>query len=86
VVPKSGSNDVVYAAANYALPTGVDTLILEGFASQGTGNSAASGDALDAADDDAFGPRLCSKKQYLTRGTPGGTSQFNESGSTDPVQ
>jgi hypothetical protein len=49
VVPKVGSHDVVYAAASYTLPTGVDTLLLEGTAAQGTGNSDAAGDALYAA-------------------------------------
>jgi autotransporter passenger strand-loop-strand repeat protein/uncharacterized repeat protein (TIGR03803 family) len=49
VVPKAGSHDVVYSAVNYTLPTGVDVLILEGTASQGVGNSDASGDALYAA-------------------------------------
>jgi Ca2+-binding RTX toxin-like protein len=49
VVGAAGSRDVVYAAANYTLPTGVDTLILEGAATQGVGNSDASGDALYAA-------------------------------------
>ncbi len=45
VVPKAGSHDVVYAAASFTLPTGVDTLILEGTATQGVGNSDAGGDA-----------------------------------------
>ena len=49
VVPKAGSHDVVYAAASYALPTGVDVLILEASANQGVGNSDAAGDALYAA-------------------------------------
>ena len=49
VVPKAGSHDVVYAAASYTLPTGVDVLFLEGTAAQGTGNSDAAGDALYAA-------------------------------------
>ena len=49
VVPKAGSHDVVYAAASYTLPTGVDTLILEGTATQGVGNSDAAGDGLYAA-------------------------------------
>jgi autotransporter passenger strand-loop-strand repeat protein len=49
VVPKAGSHDVVYAGASYTLPTGVDTLILEGAATQGVGNSDAAGDALYAA-------------------------------------
>ena len=49
VVPKAGSHDVVYAAASYTLPTGVDTLILEGGATQGVGNSDAAGDGLYAA-------------------------------------
>jgi Ca2+-binding RTX toxin-like protein len=49
VVPKAASNDVVYSAVNYTLPTGVDILILEGTASQGIGNSDAAGDALYAA-------------------------------------
>ena len=49
VVPKAASNDVVYSAVNYTLPTGVDILILEGTASQGVGNSDAAGDALYAA-------------------------------------
>ena len=48
VVPKAGSHDVVYAAVSYTLPTGVDTLFLEGTAAQGTGNSDAAGDALYA--------------------------------------
>jgi Ca2+-binding RTX toxin-like protein len=38
VVGQSGSTDTIYAAANYTLPTNVDTLLLEGKASQGTGN------------------------------------------------
>jgi autotransporter passenger strand-loop-strand repeat protein len=49
VVPKAGSHDVVYAAASYTLPTGVDALILEGTAAQGVGNSDAAGDGLYAA-------------------------------------
>ncbi len=49
VVPKAGSHHVVYAAASYTLPAGVDTLFLEGAAAQGTGNSDAAGDALYAA-------------------------------------
>ncbi len=49
VMPKAGSHDVVYAAASYTLPTGVDVLFLEGTAVQGTGNSDAAGDALYAA-------------------------------------
>ena len=49
LVPKAGSHDVVYAAASYTLPTGVDILILEASASQGVGNSDAAGDALYAA-------------------------------------
>jgi VCBS repeat-containing protein len=49
VVPKAGSHDVVYAAASFTLPTGVDTLILEGGATQGVGNSDAAGDGLFAA-------------------------------------
>jgi hypothetical protein len=48
VVPKAGSHDVVYSAASYTLPTGVDILIMEA-GTQGTGNSDASGDALYAA-------------------------------------
>ncbi len=49
VAPKAGSHDTVYAAASYTLPTGVDTLFLEGTAAQGTGNSDAAGNALYAA-------------------------------------
>jgi hypothetical protein len=49
VMPKAGSHDVVYAAASYTLPTGVDVLFLEGTAVHGTGNSDAAGDALYAA-------------------------------------
>ncbi len=49
VVPRAGSHDVVYAAASYTLPTGIDVLFLEGTAAQGTGNSDAAGDALYAA-------------------------------------
>jgi hypothetical protein len=48
VTPKAGSHDVVYSAASYTLPTGVDTLIMEAGTS-GTGNSDASGDVLYAA-------------------------------------
>jgi autotransporter passenger strand-loop-strand repeat protein len=48
VVPKAGSHDLVYAAVNYTLPTGVDSLILE-IGTQATGNSDAAGDALYAA-------------------------------------
>jgi len=48
VVPKAGSNDVVYSAASYTLPTGVDVLILEA-GTQAVGNSDATGDALYAA-------------------------------------
>ncbi len=44
VVGQAGSTDKVYAAANFTLPTNVDTLFLEGNASRGTGNS----DAVDA--------------------------------------
>ncbi len=49
VVPKAGSHDVVYAAASYTVPTGVDVLLLEA-GTQGVGNSDAAGDALYAAD------------------------------------
>jgi serralysin len=49
VVPLAGSRDIVYTAASYTLPTGVDSLILEGTATQGVGNSDASGDTLYAA-------------------------------------
>jgi fibronectin-binding autotransporter adhesin len=38
VVGQAGSTDTVYAAANFTLPTNVDTLFLEGNASHGTGN------------------------------------------------
>jgi VCBS repeat-containing protein len=48
LVPKAGSHDVVYSAVNYALPAGVDVLILEA-GTQAVGNSDASGDALYAA-------------------------------------
>jgi len=48
VVPKAGSHDLVYSAASYALPTGVDTLILEGSATLGVGNNDPSGDMLYA--------------------------------------
>jgi hypothetical protein len=48
VVPKAGSLDVVYAASSFALPTGVDVLIMEA-GTTGTGNADASGDALYAA-------------------------------------
>ena len=49
VVPKAGSHDLVYSAVNYTLPTGIDSLILEGPATQGVGNSDAAGDTLYAA-------------------------------------
>jgi hypothetical protein len=49
VVGQPGSADIVYAAADFTLPTNVDTLFLEA-GTQGTGNSDASGDALYAAD------------------------------------
>src|SRR6202043_557096 len=48
VMPQAGSHDVVYAAASYTLPTGVDSLILEA-GTQGVGNSDAAGDTLYAA-------------------------------------
>jgi hypothetical protein len=48
VVPKVGSHDIVYSAVNYALPTGVDSLILEA-GTQAVGNSDAAGDTLYAA-------------------------------------
>jgi len=48
VVPKAGSHDVVYSAASYTLPTGVDVLILEA-GTQAVGNSDVAGDALYAA-------------------------------------
>ena len=38
VVGQASSTDTIYAAANFTLPTNVDTLLLEGNASQGTGN------------------------------------------------
>src|SRR5580700_4508742 len=38
VIGQAGSTDTVYAAADFVLPTNVDTLFLEGNASQGTGN------------------------------------------------
>jgi hypothetical protein len=47
-VPKTGSQDTVYSAVNYTLPTGVDALFLEA-GTQAAGNSDASGDALYAA-------------------------------------
>jgi hypothetical protein len=46
VVGQAGSNDTVHAAANFALPTNVDTLFLEGNASLGTANNDAHGDTL----------------------------------------
>ncbi len=49
VAPKAGSHDLVYSAVDYTLPTGVDSLILEGSATQAVGNSDASGDTLYAA-------------------------------------
>jgi Ca2+-binding RTX toxin-like protein len=48
VMPKAGSHDTVYAASSYALPTGVDVLIMEA-GTTGTGNADATGDALYAA-------------------------------------
>jgi hypothetical protein len=48
VVPKTGSQDTVYSAVNYTLPTGVDALFLEA-GTQAAGNSDAAGDALYAA-------------------------------------
>jgi hypothetical protein len=48
VVGQAGSTDAVYAAANYILPNNVDTLFLEGNASQGTANNDARGDTLYA--------------------------------------
>ena len=44
VIGQAGSTDTVYAAADFTLPTNVDTLFLEGNASHGTGN----GDAENA--------------------------------------
>jgi hypothetical protein len=44
VVGQASSTDTVYAAASFTLPTNVDTLLLEGSASQGAGN----GDSLNA--------------------------------------
>jgi len=44
VVGQAGSTDTIYAAANFTLPTNVDTLFLEGNAFHGTGNN----DAVDA--------------------------------------
>src|SRR6202008_2750956 len=49
VVAKAGSHGTVYAAVNYTLPAGIDTLLLEA-GTQGVGNSDAAGDALYAAD------------------------------------
>ena len=49
VVPTAGSHDVVYTAVNYTLPTGVNSLFLEGAATQAVGNSDAAGDTLYAA-------------------------------------
>jgi len=43
VIGQAASTDTVYAAANFTLPTNVDTLLLEGTASLGTGNN----DAVD---------------------------------------
>jgi len=48
VVPKADSHDVVYSAASYILPTGVDVLVMEA-GTQAIGNSDAAGDALYAA-------------------------------------
>src|SRR6202035_388757 len=48
VVPKAPSHDIVYAAVNYTLPTGVDTLFLEA-GTQAIGNSDVAGDKLYAA-------------------------------------
>jgi autotransporter passenger strand-loop-strand repeat protein len=42
MIGQSGSTDTVYVAANFTLPTNVDTLYLEDNASLGTGNSDAS--------------------------------------------
>src|SRR5580700_7842712 len=49
IVPKVGSHDIVYSAVNYTLPTGVDSMFLEGAATQAVGNSDAAGDTLYAA-------------------------------------
>lgn len=49
VEPRAGSDDVLYTAVSYMLPSGVDTLIMEAGTS-GTGNSDVSGNALYAAD------------------------------------
>jgi len=43
VIGQAGSTDTVYTAANFTLPTNVDTLFLEGNASHGAGNN----DAVD---------------------------------------
>ncbi len=48
-MPKVGSHDIVYTAANFTLPTGVDSMFLEGAATQAVGNSDAAGDTLYAA-------------------------------------
>jgi len=44
VIAQADSTDTVNTAANFTLPTNVDTLFLEGTATQGTGNN----DAVDA--------------------------------------
>ena len=61
VVGQAGSTDTVYVAANFTLPTNVDTLFLEGSASRGTGNS----DAVDAL----FGNRKRRRKHPFVAGS-----------------
>jgi Ca2+-binding RTX toxin-like protein len=46
VVGQAGSSDVVYAFADYTLPSNVDTLALQGSAAVGVGNSDAAGDTF----------------------------------------
>ena len=61
-VPKVGSHDIVYTAAKFTLPTGVNSMFLEGAATQAVGNSNVAGDTLYAANAPPLrsGPIRCS--------------------------
>jgi hypothetical protein len=50
VIGQAGSTDTVFAAANFTLPTNVDTLFLEGGATEGTGNNDAADTLFGNAD------------------------------------
>jgi autotransporter passenger strand-loop-strand repeat protein len=85
VVPKAGSHDVVYTAVDYTLPTGIDTLILEGSATTGAGNNDAAGDALYAANPALAATLIGNSHNDAFAVYNSGDKVIGQAGSTDAV-